>query len=70
MTLHDQQRFISISHHHLEDLAVLSSCQDPVSPPTHAADGQAWRERVIQVHQIEVHNKIQASLLTSKYWDF
>ena len=41
VTLHQQHRFVSVSHHHLKDLTVLRPRQDPVRLPAHAADRQA-----------------------------
>lgn len=45
VTLHQQNRFVPVSDHDLEDLAVLRSRQDPVGLPADAADGQTWNRK-------------------------
>ena len=42
VALHDEQRLVSVPHHHLKDLTVLRPCQDTVRLPAHTPDGQPW----------------------------
>ena len=45
VTLHQQNRFVPVSDHDLKYLAVLRPCQDPISLPANAADGQTWNRK-------------------------
>lgn len=45
VTLHQENRFVPVSDHDLEDLAVLCSRQDPVSLPANTADRQTCNRK-------------------------
>lgn len=49
VTLHDEEGFVAVMDHHLEDLAVLRAHQDVVSPPAHTAHGQPFKNTCIHL---------------------